>query len=143
MKKTLNAHEVHLWSNVLLEQHEQMRAEIQSLEELLKKSSPSTLIVDVKVKKLIRALIMHLDLEANFLYPELLKSQYYSKDCKTLMDGYQCLKNTCHDAKAFIQQLKIKNGNRPIKVSQIKVILNFIHKIKTRLETEDVIYSIN
>lgn len=129
------------WSAVLLQQHEQLEIEIASIQRLLKRDSCHLLLLDKPLKKLIKGVVIHLELETCFLVPALHSSELSTEQKYSLTQGYKKLQQTCHNTSEFIHHLKLTKGNRLINQENNQNIGAFLHEISQRLQDESVIYS--
>jgi hypothetical protein len=129
------------WPETLIAQHSELYFEIESINELLGNNICSLIQLDVRLKKLTKAVLTHLELEANFLTPILILSKVSTKQKDYLNLSFDVLFTTCQATIDYIHSLKLKFGNCYITVTQSERIINFLDEIKKKLNDEDTIYS--
>lgn len=129
------------WSETLIAQHSDLDDEIKSANELLNKSRCSLIQLDVRLKRLTKGVLTHLELEANFLTPMLAVSKASSGQKKYLNKSFDALFVTCQATMEYIHSLKLDAANSFISVIQKDRVIYFLDEIKKRLTDEDVIYS--
>lgn len=129
------------WPEKLMAQHNQLDAEINAINVLLGQDVCRLLQLDARLKKLIKGVITHLELEACFLTPMLVTSNVSAEENDSLSKGFKALYKTCHDTTDYIQALKLELGNGLAKPEHIIRITNLLANINNRLNDEDAIYS--
>ncbi|MCG6202108.1 hypothetical protein [Psychromonas antarctica] len=129
------------WPETLIAQHSDLDFEIKSVNELLNKNRCSLIQLDVRLKKLTKAVLTHLELEAHFLTPLLAASKVSSMQKSHLNQSFDALFATCRATIEYIHSLKLAFGNGLVTVKQGARIVRFLDEIKKRLNKEDVIYS--
>lgn len=130
------------WSAVLSEQHRQLEKEISDLNQKLSQPQCQILLLDTHLKKLIKAVVLHLELEAFFLAPSLSNGQLPLLRSQQLSQGYLALRHTCDAILNDLHALKLSTGNGGrINREQMQPIRIFLNSIHQRLTEEDQIYS--
>ncbi|WP_415885670.1 hypothetical protein ACMXYO_13800 [Neptuniibacter sp. QD37_6] len=129
------------WSAVLLTQHKQLEEEIANIQRLLARDFCHLLQLDKALKRLIKGVVIHLDLETCFLVPALQGSELSAQQKLALTQSYKKLQQTCHNTSDYIHHLKLTKGNRLINMENNLNIQSFLQEISQRLKDEDSIYS--
>lgn len=129
------------WPAILMAQHCELDSEIQALKMLLNSNNCNLIQLDVSLKKLTKAVLVHLDLEAQFLVPMLMKTRVFPVQKDSLNDGYIALVEICRATTAYFHSLKLSLGNCLVSDKQADRIIYFLDEIKNRLNDEDSIYS--
>ncbi|WP_415889182.1 hypothetical protein ACMXYV_14550 [Neptuniibacter sp. SY11_33] len=129
------------WSAVLLTQHKQLEEEIANIQRLLARDFCHLLQLDKALKRLIKGVVIHLDLETCFLVPTLQGSELSAQQKLALTQSYKKLQQTCHNTSDYIHHLKLTKGNRLINMENNLNIQSFLQEISQRLKDEDSIYS--
>jgi len=130
------------WAGVLTEQHRQLEAEIRSTDQFLARSECNLLQLDTQLKKLLKAVVLHLELEAFFLTPALQNKHFPLHQEQQLAQGYLALKHTCDAILNDVRLLKLSADQRgQITSQQMQPIRIFLASICQRLLQEDQIYS--
>lgn len=129
------------WPEKLMAQHSQLDREINAINTLLTQDVCRLLQLDARLKKLIKGVITHLELEACFLAPILETSDVSPRQKDCLSRGFKALYGTCHATTDYIQALKLASGNGLVKPEHTIRITKFLTDIKNRLNDEDNIYS--
>lgn len=129
------------WSAVLLQQHEQLAQEIQGIQRLLERDLCYLLQLDKALKKLIKGVLTHLELETCFIVPGLTGSELSDRQKYALTQGYTQLQQTCHDTSQYLHRLKLTKGNCLISHDNHLKISHFLQEISQRLQDEDLIYA--
>lgn len=129
------------WPEKLMAQHNQLDLEIDAINTLMAQSVCRLLQLDARLKKLIKGVITHLELEACFLTPILEASDVSPQQKDSLSQGFKALYRTCHATTDYIQALKLALGNVLVKPEHTIRITQFLTDINNRLNDEDVIYS--
>lgn len=128
------------WPPVLIAQHEQLDDEIQYISDLITKRECRLLQVESRLKKLIKGVFLHLELEESFIskvhqYSEMPSSQYTS-----LNQGYLALESACNETREYLHKMKLKGGSRLIEQEHATQIEHLLQRISTVLNDEDDIY---
>ncbi len=131
-----------LWPENLMAQHKQLHIEIEAIHTMLSQPICRLLQLDARLKKLIKGVITHLELESCFLAPVLKTDIISVRKKNSLNQGFQDLYKTCHATTDYIQALKLALGNSTIESKHSVHISQFLTDIMNRLNDEDVIYSI-
>jgi hypothetical protein len=129
------------WPETLIAQHNDLDFEIKSLNKFINIERCSLIQLDVRLKKLTKALLTHLELEANFLTPILTVSKVSAQQKKYLNQSFDALYTTCRATIEYIHSLKLLPGNALVTAEQRDRITLFLDGIKKRLNDEDIIYS--
>jgi len=129
------------WPETLIAQHSELDVEIKAVNDLLSKNRCSLIQLDVRLKKLTKGLLTHLELEAAFLTPILAVSKVSSQQKNQLNQSFDALFVTCRTTVEYIHSLKLAFGNGLVTVKQNQRISHFLDGIKKRLNDEDIIYS--
>ncbi len=137
----LNDHVVSQWSGTLLAQHRQLESEIAATYQLLAREVCLLLPLDTQLKKLVKGLILHLELEACYLTPSLQNSELTLLQKQQLTQGYSLLQRTCDATLKYLHALKLEFGNGQVKPQHITHISQFLADISQRLRDEDQVYT--
>ena len=129
------------WPEKLMTQHNQLDVEINAINALLGQDVCRLLQLDARLKKLIKGVITHLELEACFLTPMLVTSDVSPEEKDSLSKGFKALYRACHDTTDYVQALKLELGNGLVKPEHIIRITNLLADINNRLNDENAIYS--
>ena len=129
------------WAKTLMAQHIELDFEIGVVNSLLNTKSCHLIQLDVKLKKLTKAVLTHLELEAQFLVPMLTESKELSQQKNYLNEGFDALFQICRATTDYVHSLKLSFGNCSVTDSQSERIIYFLDEIKNRLNDEDFIYS--
>lgn len=128
------------WPEILITQHCALDSEIKSVNELLNRSKCSLTQLDVRLKKLTKGLLTHLQLEADFLTPMLDSCKLTSTQKIYLNQSFDALFTTCRVTSEYIHSLKLIFGNDLVTIEQRQRVSCFLDEIKKRLNDEDIIY---
>lgn len=131
-----------LWTEILLNQHVQLTEEIGEAKALLQQSDCTLVRLDVRLKKIIKGILTHLELESFFLFPALKASEEMNQYESTLSSSFKSLHNTCIATQRYLHQLKFSYGNSYVSTEQAGKISHFLEDILQRLTEEDPIYSL-
>lgn len=129
------------WAQTLMAQHIELDFEIGAANSLLNTNSCNLIQLDVKLKKLTKAVLTHLELEAQFLVPMLTETKALSQQRNYLNEGFDALFKICRATTDYVHSLKLSFGNCLVTDSQSERIIYFLDEIKNRLNDEDFIYS--
>jgi len=129
------------WPETLMAQHNELDFEIGSVHSLLNTNNCNLIQLDVRLKKLTKAVLTHLELEDQFLIPILTATKVLSQQKNYLNEGFDALFEICRATTAYVHSLKLAFGNCLVTDKQIKRITSFLDEIKNRLNDEDFIYS--
>lgn len=129
------------WPETLIAQHSDLNIEINSIDELLSAEGGSLIQLDVRLKRLTKAVLTHLELEAIFLTPSLTANKLPLKQQHYLNQGFADLQTICHATIHYMHSLKLTFGNGLVTIKQRHRIRHFIAKINKRLNDENIIYS--
>lgn len=129
------------WPQTLMLQHTQLDAEINTIKTLLTHNQSTFFQLDVHIKKLIKGLIVHLELESYFLSPMAISNSLEEHKLAQLNQGYEALLKTCQDTSDYTHSLKISCGNCSVNTEQSERLLGFLAAINQRLNDENVIYA--
>ena len=128
------------WPGVLIDQHNDLDVEIESVNALLSERRCSLIQLDMRLKRLTKGLLTHLELEANFLTPILGVSTVSSQQENYLNQGFDALFTACKATTEYIHSLKVISGHRVITEKQAERVGLFLKDIKERLNDEEIIY---
>jgi hypothetical protein len=140
LTKSINGSD-YQWPETLIAQHSDLDLEITSVNKLLNKNRCSLIQLDVRLKRLTKGLLTHLQLEADFLTPILAISDVSLLQKKHLNKSFDALFVTCRETMEYIHSLKLRFGNGLVTPGQHRRITDFLNEIKKRLMDENVIYS--
>jgi len=132
------------WPETLMAQHTELDFEIGSVNSLLNSNNCNLIQLDVRLKKLTKALLTHLKLEDQFLLPILTATKVSRQKMQQknyLNQGFDALFEICRATTAYVHSLKLAFGNCLVTDKQIKRITSFLDEIKNRLNDEDFIYA--
>ena len=129
------------WSKVLIKQHIQINQEIKNITLMLSQSLYCVLQLDAKIKRLIQAVKVHLQLEQTFLNPAL-KHKYESQHQKQRLDqSYSMLHGACFKINEIISALMLFPHNTVLRAKHTDHIKQFLNEMTTRLAEEDIFYA--
>lgn len=129
------------WPEILMAQHIELGFEIDSVNGLLNTKSCNLIQLDVSLKKLTKAVLIHLELEAQFLVPTLASTKVLAQHTNYMSEGFDALFEICQATTVYVHSLKLDFGNCLVTDKQSEHIAYFLDEIKNRLNDEDVIYS--
>ncbi|PKH57229.1 hypothetical protein CXF83_03110 [Shewanella sp. Choline-02u-19] len=129
------------WSKVLIAQHIQLKSEITNITSLLSQPTFCIFKLDAKLRRLIKGVKTHLQLEHTFFTPVLSQLNITSNQRHRLTEGYEALFDTCESTAKLVHSLKISLNNTPLSRSHIKEIEGMFYDIRARLADEDIAYS--
>ena len=136
-----STHDVSSWSAILMKQHTQLQQEITIIEDFLSLPSFSPLLLDAKVKRLIKGVKLHLDLESTFLNPALEQTTISAHNKQKLGDGYLALQNLCDQTLSLVKSLTLFPNNRQLHTEHLPQVKRLLKTIQARLEEEDSTFS--
>lgn len=141
IKPTVKSYPLSQWPEILMAQHIQLESEINTISTLVAQDECHLLQLDARLKKLIKGVLTHLELEACFLAPALgsYNLSYQQSDC--LNQGFQALEQTCNATASYLHSLKLALGNGSVEPEHAVCINQLLHDIHARLESEDIVYS--
>lgn len=129
------------WSGILIKQHLQLMQEIENVSSLLPQTILNWFLLDAKIKRLIKGVKVHLELENTFLSTALSSVDISQVQKKQLIEGYNSLQNTCDKTMTLVRTLMLfpdKENAREEYALQVRQLLD---ELSSRLKEEDVIYS--
>lgn len=129
------------WPEILMAQHSELDNEIAMVKSLLNNDHCHLIQLDVRLKKLTKAVLVHLELEAQFLVPMLTKLSVLPAQKKYLNEGFNALVDICSATTAYFHTLKLSFGNGLVSHQQKQRTTYFLNEIKKRLNDEDYIYT--
>lgn len=129
------------WPPVLIAQHEQLDEEIQTISDLIAKRECRLLQVESRLKKLIKGVFLHLELEESFISNVQQFSDIPTSQHTSLNQGYVALESACNETRDYLHMLKLKGGSRLVEQAQAEQINQLLQRISTVLNDEDDIYS--
>lgn len=129
------------WAKTLMAQHIELDFEIDVVNALLNTKNCNLIQLDVKLKKLTKAVLTHLELEAQFLVPMLTATKALSQQKNYLNEGFDALFKICRATTDYVHSLKLSFGNCLVTDNQSERIIYFLDEITNRLNDEDFIYS--
>jgi hypothetical protein len=133
--------QVATWSKVLIAQHVQLKSEINHITALLSQPTFCIFQFDAKLRRLIKGVKTHLQLEHEFFTPVLSQLHITSNQKHRLTEGYEALFDTCESTAKLVYSLKFTLKNTAISTSHIKEIECMFSDIRARLADEDIAYS--
>jgi len=126
------------WSRVLLRHHRDIQTEIEQIVQLLKHPRCHLHRIEARLRRLSRAVLMHLELEACFLDPAVREvSGTDGEKLQGLRAGYESLRQAVMATADFLQREKLSHPNLTLSVEQQAAITHLMNEIHARLETED------
>lgn len=126
------------WSRVLLQHHRDIQSEIEQVTQLLEKPLCQLHRVEARLRRLSRAVLMHLELEACFLDPAVRKvSGSRGAKLQELREGYESLRKAVLATADFLQREKLSHANLNLSTEQQQVITRLMGEIRARLRAED------
>ncbi len=123
-------------------QHIQLESEINTISTLVAQGECHLLQLDARLKKLIKGVLTHLELESCFLASVLGSFNLSHQHHVCLTQGFQALEQTCKETVIYLHSLKLALGNGPVEPEHAVRINQLLHDIHARLESEDIVYSI-
>lgn len=129
------------WSGILIKQHLQLIQEIENISSLLIQEIFNSLLLDAKIKRLIKGVKVHLELENTFLSTALSSVEISQVQKKQLIVGYDSLKNTCDKTMTLARTLMLFPDKEKVKVKYVLQVKKLLDELSSRLKQEDVIYS--
>jgi hypothetical protein len=130
------------WSSILIKQHIQLKLDIENITKLLAQPSYCVLQLDAKIKRLVKGVKVHLQLEHTFLSPALEKTGATKGQKKALVEGYYLLHETCDKTTKLACSLMLHPNEEQLKSKHITQIKQTLHEIASRIAEEDTFYSL-
>ncbi|MCW8883384.1 MAG: hypothetical protein OQK92_13755 [Sedimenticola sp.] len=129
------------WSRVLLQHHRDIQTAIDQIITLLAQPLSHLHRIEALLRRLSRAVLMHLELEACFLEPAMQTvPDPGGEKLQSLRDGYKNLRRAVMTATDFLQREKLRHPDLTLSAEQQKVITHLVNDIGTRLQVEDPLY---
>lgn len=129
------------WSRVLLRHHQDIQAELEQVVTLLAQPACHLHRIEARLRRLSRAVLMHLELEACFLDPAVREvAGSGGKKLQELRDGYQSLRRAVMATSDFLQREKLSHPSLTLSPEQRRAITHLMNEIRARLHTEDQDY---
>lgn len=126
------------WSRVLLRHHRDIQTEIEQIVQLLKHPRCHLHRIEARLRRLSRAVLMHLELEACFLDPAVREvSGSDGEKLQGLRAGYESLRKVVMATADFLQREKLSHPNLTLSAEQQDAITHLMNEIHARLEAED------
>lgn len=132
---------VKTWAKVLIAQHVQLKSEMNNITARLSQGSLCIFQLDAKLRRLIKGVKIHLQLENEFFIPVLWQINITLDQKNKLTEGFGVLFETCESTVRLINSLKISLSHAPLKKSHIQEIECMFDDIRVRLADEDIVYS--
>lgn len=131
------------WPEILIAQHKQIKREISRLRILLQQVEPCYFQLSSLLKKITKALKMHLQLEANFLTPYLALTAVTSNHRIRLNEGFDALRKATFEVLSVMRALVNQPEYNPNHKHSIQAIEHYLLEVELRLSDEDLVYSVN
>lgn len=129
------------WSAILIEHHQDLQLEIELIRSLLDSPASLFLQIEARLRRLGRAVLMHLELEAIFLDPALNQSEEVNaSELQLLRLGYDDLRALVESTTRFIHREKQISTSLQLNSYQLKTIRKLLTEICNRLQLEDEYY---
>lgn len=128
------------WSKILMNQHEQLRYEIDSIRNLLKHESYCIHQLAAKIKRLTQGVQIHLALEHTFLNPALDKVEVSEIRIRQLTDGFTLLDLACNQATSLINTLLLSPHDEIRKLKYEDRVNRLLSLISVQILEEDGFY---
>lgn len=126
------------WSRVLLRHHQDIQTEIEQIIHWLKHPFCHLHRIEARLRRLSRALLMHLELEACFLDPAVREiSGDDGEKLQGLRDGYESLRQAVLATADFLQREKLSHPSLILSAEQQNAITHLMNEIQARLRAED------
>ncbi|WP_260294189.1 hypothetical protein [Sedimenticola hydrogenitrophicus] len=126
------------WSQVLLRHHQDIQTEIEQVATLLAQPLCHLHRIEARLRRLSRAVLMHLELEACFLDPAVREvSGSGGAKLQALRDGYESLRRAVMATADFLQREKLSHPSLTLSTEQQHAITRLMDEIRARLRAED------
>ncbi|MCL1089891.1 hypothetical protein G3488_15350 [Shewanella baltica] len=129
------------WSGILIKQHLQLIQEIENVSSLLPQTILNWFLLDAKIKRLIKGVKVHLELENTFLSTALSSVDISQVQKKQLIEGYNSLQNTCDKTMTLVRTLMLFPDKEKAREEYVLQVRQLLDELSSRLKEEDVIYS--
>lgn len=129
------------WSGILIKQHLQLIQEIENVSSLLPQAILNWFLLDAKIKRLIKGVKVHLELENTFLSTALSSVDISQVQKKQLIEGYNSLQNTCDKTMTLVRTLMLFPDKEKAREEYVLQVRQLLDELSSRLKEEDVIYS--
>lgn len=130
------------WFDVLIKQHHQLIQDIESISDFLSQPAIAPLLLDAKIKRLIKGVKVHLELENTFLSPALENIEASKAQKEQLKGGYDSLQSTCEKTMELARLLVLYPDKETFKDTYIPQVKLLLEALSSRLEEEDATYSL-
>ncbi len=131
------------WSQVLLRHHQDIQSEIRQIITLLSQPHCHLHRIESRLRRLGRAVLMHLELEACFLDPAVQEvSGPGGEELQSLRGGYRDLRRAVLATSDFLQREKLSHPSPILNSEQQHAITHLMGEIRARLHTEDRYYQL-
>jgi len=129
------------WAPVLLQHHRDLRREIGRLRALVQDPGCRLLQLDARLRRLGRAVSMHLELEACFLEPTLMRQEGApGAALLALRQGYADLQQLLRQSADFVQREKLSCASVHLSRAQRAATVRLLVRVGRRLRQEDAPY---
>ena len=131
------------WPEILMSHHTQINQEILMFRNMLHQADSCVITLDSMLKKITKAIKMHLQLEANFLAPFLDQSAITSNHRIRLNEGFESLNQATFKVLSASRSMVNDYDHLTRPEHLVRVIEQYLNEIEMRLSDEDLVYAIN